>query len=253
MVNNLFIILSILCVLCVFAVKMENAVIIFLKYPEPGKVKTRLAKAFGDEKACAVYKLLAENVIKNIFTKNPGTYDVHIFFIPADKEIEIKDWLKPFIHGNRGVKTRFSPQEGRNLGERMSNAFRRILQEKGCKKCIIVGTDCPEIDTTLIENAFDVLKEKDIIIGPCKDGGYYLLGMSRPVPVSFKQGIVPDLFVDIDWSTDRVFEQTMEKVQKNNLSCSILKTLVDIDTIEDLYHYSPNPNKPEVKNENYKM
>ena len=135
----------------------------------------------------------------------------------------------------------------------MSNAFRQILQEKDYKKCIIIGTDCPEIEAALIENTFDILKEKDIVIGPCRDGGYYLLGMSRPVPVSFKQGIVPDLFVDIDWSTDRVFEQTMEKVQKNNLSCSILKTLVDIDTIEDLYHYSPNPNKPEVKNENIKM
>jgi len=265
---------------------MENAVIIFLKYPEPGKVKTRLAKDIGDEKACAIYKLLAENVIKNILTKNPGTYTVHFFFTPADKETEIKDWLKPFIQGNRGVKTQFSPQEGRNLGERMSNAFRQILQEKGYKKCItqrtatesplkkgdeggckkisqerkflhnntiIIGTDCPEIDATLIENAFGVLKEKDIVIGPCRDGGYYLLGMSRPVPVSFEQGFVSDLFVDIDWSTDRVFKQTMEKVQKNNLSCSILKTLVDIDTIEDLYRYSPNPNKPEVKNENYKM
>ncbi|MCR4321078.1 MAG: TIGR04282 family arsenosugar biosynthesis glycosyltransferase [Candidatus Brocadiaceae bacterium] len=223
---------------------MENALIVFIKYPEPGKVKTRLAKALGDEKACAVYKSLAENVIKNIFTKNPGTYDVHIFFTPADKETEIMDWLKPFIHGNRGVKTQFSPQEGRNLGEKISNAFRQILQEKGCKKCIIIGTDCPEIDATLIENAFDILKEKNIVIGPCKDGGYYLLGMSRPAS---------DLFVDIDWSTDRVFEQTMEKIQKNNLSCSILKTLVDIDTIEDLYRYSPNPNKPEVKNENYKI
>ncbi|MBM4066545.1 MAG: glycosyltransferase [Planctomycetes bacterium] len=260
---------------------MENTLIVFLKYPEPGKVKTRLAKALGEEKACAVYKSLAENVIKNIFSKNPLTYDVHIFFTPADRETKIRDWLKPFLQGNRGVKTQFSPQEGRNLGERMSNAFRQILQEKdykkrtarrtvtatesplkkgdegGCKKnfqerkflhkTIIIGTDCPEIDATLIENAFDVLKEKDIVIGPCRDGGYYLLGMSRPVPVSFEQGFVPDLFIDIDWSTDRVFEQTMEKIQKNNLSCGILKTLVDIDTREDLYHYSPRPNKLEVK------
>ena len=264
---------------------MENALIIFLKYPEPGKVKTRLAKDTGDEKACAVYKLLAEGVIKNVFSKNPLTYDVHIFFTPANRETEIKDWLKPILNDNQGIKTQFRTQEGRNLGEKMSNAFRQILQEKGYKKCttqltttesplkkgdkggckknsqekmflhhtIIIGTDCPEIDATLIENAFGVLKEKDIVIGPCKDGGYYLLGMSRPVPVSFKQGFVPDLFMDIDWSTDRVFKQTMEKIQKNNLSCGILKILVDIDTLEDLYHYSPNPNKPEVKNENYKI
>lgn len=208
-----------------FAVKMENALIIFLKYPEPGKVKTRLAKDIGNEKACAIYKLLAENVIKNILTKNPGTYTVHFFFTPADRETEIKDWLKPFIHGNRVVKTKFSPQEGRNLGERMSHAFKEILQEKSCKKCIIIGTDCPEIDATLIENAFDILKEKNVVIGPCKDGGYYLLGMSRPAS---------DLFVDIDWSTDLVFEQTMEKIQKNKLSGGVLKTLTDIDTQEDL-------------------
>ncbi|HHT9112090.1 MAG: glycosyltransferase [Planctomycetes bacterium] len=248
---------------------MENALIVFIKYPEPGKVKTRLAKDIGDEKACEIYKLLAENVIKNILTKNPGTYDVHFFFTPTDKETEIRTWLKPILNDNQGIKTQFRTQEGRNLGEKMSNAFRQILQEKGYKECItqrtatesplkkgeeggckknpqekkflhntiIIGTDCPEIDATLIENAFDVLKEKDIVIGPCKDGGYYLLGMSRPVPVSFEQGSISDLFVDIDWSTDRVFEQTMEKIHKNNLSCSILKTSVDIDTQEDMNYY----------------
>ena len=229
------IILSILCVLCVFAVKMENVLIVFIKYPEPGKVKTRLAKDIGNEKACAIYKLLAEGVIKNVAQENLKTYDVHIFFTPADKENEIKNWLKSILDYNQGIKTQFRTQEGRNLGEKMSNAFKEILQEKGCKKCIIIGTDCPEIDATLIENAFGVLKEKDIVIGPCKDGGYYLLGMSIPVPVSIKQGFISDLFVDIDWSTDRVFKQTMEKVRKNNLSCGILKTLMDIDTIEDLY------------------
>lgn len=214
-----------------FAVKMENAVIIFLKYPEPGRVKTRLAKDIGDEKACAIYKSLVENVIKNIFTKNPGTYDVHIFFTPADKENEIKNWLKSIIDNERAFYIQYSPQEGNTLGERMSNAFQQTLQRKDCKRCIIIGTDCPEIDATMIESVFEILKEKDIVIGPCKDGGYYLLGMS---------GFVPDLFVDIDWSTDRVFKQTMGKIQKNNLSSSILETLVDIDTQEDLYRYIPN-------------
>ena len=204
---------------------MENALIVFIKYPEPGKAKTRLAKDIGDEKACEIYKLLAENVIKNILTKNPGTYTVHFFFTPADRETEIRTWLKPILNDNQGIKTQFRTQEGRNLGEKMSNAFKEILQEKGCKKCIIIGTDCLEIDATLIENAFDILKEKNVVIGPCKDGGYYLIGMSRPTP---------DLFVDIDWSTDRVFEQTMEKTQKNKLSGGVLKTLTDIDTQEDL-------------------
>ncbi|MBI2470333.1 MAG: TIGR04282 family arsenosugar biosynthesis glycosyltransferase [Planctomycetes bacterium] len=216
---------------------MEKALIIFLKYPEPGKVKTRLAKALGDEKACSIYKLLAERVIKSVFSKNPLTYDVHIFFTPDDKNNEITAWLKSILDNNQAIGAKYSPQKGSDLGERMSNAFEQIFCGKGCKRGIIIGTDCPEIDATLIENAFDLLKGKDIIIGPCKDGGYYLLGMSKHVH---------DLFVDIDWSTDQVFSQTMEKVQKNNLSCGILKTLTDIDTIEDLQHYSLHLNKPEA-------
>jgi len=253
---------------------MDNALIVFLKYPEPGQVKTRLAKDIGDEKACAIYKLLAEGVIKNVFSNNPRTYDVHIFFTPADKQNKIKDWLKPFLDNDQGVDTQYIPQEGTDLGERMSNAFKQILQGKhhertvtqnhrnqitplifppfargdegGVKKLIktcphvyeekkflpcntiIIGTDCPGMDATLIESAFEVLKKRDIVIGPCKDGGYYLLGMSR---------LVPDLFEDIAWSTDRVFDQTMEKIQKNNLSFDILKNLVDIDTQDDLYRY----------------
>ena len=207
---------------------MENAVIIFLKYPEPGKVKTRLAKDIGNEKSCEIYKLLAEGIIKNVAQNNLKTYDGHIFFTPADKENEIKNWLKSISDNERAFHIQYSPQKGNTLGERMSNAFQQTLQRKDCKRCIIIGTDCPEIDATLIESVFEILKEKDIVIGPCKDGGYYLLGMS---------GFVPDLFVDIDWSTDQVFIQTMEKVQKNNLSCSILKILTDIDTQEDLYRY----------------
>ena len=207
---------------------MENVVIIFLKYPEPGKVKTRLAKDIGNEKACAIYKLLAEKVIKNVLTKDLVTYTVHFFFTPADRENEIKDWLKSILDNSQTIGTKYSPQEGNTLGDRMSNAFKQTLQREGCKRCIIIGTDCPEIDATTIESVFEILKGKDIVIGPCKDGGYYLLGTSR---------FVPDLFVDIDWSTDRVFKQTMKKVQKNNLFCNILKILTDIDTQEDFYRY----------------
>ena len=208
---------------------MENVLIIFLKYPEPGKVKTRLAHDIGNEKACEIYKLLAENVINNVFIENPPTYDVHFFFTPADKEKGIKGWLKPILDNSQEITAQYSPQEGNTLGERMSNAFKQTLQREDYKRCIIIGTDCPEIDAALIDDAFDVLKEKDIVIGPCKDGGYYLLGMSK---------LVSDLFEDIDWSTDRVFKQTMEKIRKNNLSCDILKILADIDTQEDLKIYS---------------
>jgi uncharacterized protein len=204
---------------------MENTLIIFLKYPEPGKVKTRLAKAIGNEKACLIYKQLAEKVITNICQKNRELYDIYVFFTPADKKHAIKTWLTPVFDKNGGVDVYYKSQSGDSLGERMSLAFREILQERHRKKGIIIGADCPEIDASLIEDAFEVLREKDVVIGPAHDGGYYLFGMSK---------YIQDLFADIDWSTDRVFKQTMEKVYKNNLACTILRTLRDIDTWEDL-------------------
>ncbi len=207
---------------------MNNALIIFLKYPEPGKVKTRIAKAIGNEKACLIYRQLAEKVIANVCQKNPGTYDIYVFFTPPDKEHAIKTWLTPVFDKNGGVNVYYKSQRGYSLGERMSLAFREILPEHPHKKGIIIGTDCPEIDASLIDGAFEALREKDIVIGPAHDGGYYLFGMSK---------YIEDLFVDIDWSTDRVFRQTMEKVYKNNLSRTILKTLRDIDTWEDLCAY----------------
>lgn len=220
--------------------RTDNALMIFLKYPEPGKVKTRLAKVIGNEKACTAYRLLAEGVIKNIFLKNVWSYNVWIFFTPFDKGNEIKDWLKPVIGDNQKAGTKYMPQEGDTLGERMSNAFKQIFQEKHYKRGLVIGTDCPGIDDRLIGNAFEVLKEKDIVIGPCKDGGYYLLGMSGSVPLLFSWQPILDLFMDIDWSTDKVLKQTMGKVHKNNLSCHTLTTLADIDRTEDLYQYFPN-------------
>lgn len=251
---------------------MDNTLIVFLKYPNPGQVKTRLAKDVGDERACFIYQSLAEQVIRNIFPKKQRTYDVRVFFTPADKENEIKAWLRPFLNVIPGTDVQFLSQEGNDLGNRMSNAFKQTLQGRRDKKiptehhvnhnitpppmlgergeigetqkltkshswgnkdrissfhrAIIIGTDCPEIDAALIESAFEVLQGKDIVIGPCKDGGYYLIGMARHMP---------DLFAGIDWSTSRVFTQTIEKIQKKDLSCGILKTLEDVDRIEDLY------------------
>lgn len=109
---------------------MNNVLIVFLKYPEPGKVKTRLAKALGNEKACRIYQLLAESVIRNIFLKNERKYDVHIFFTPIDKKNEIVTWLKPLIGNDTETGIHYIPQEGAELGERMSDAFQQALQKK---------------------------------------------------------------------------------------------------------------------------
>ncbi|MDR4507945.1 MAG: TIGR04282 family arsenosugar biosynthesis glycosyltransferase [Candidatus Brocadiaceae bacterium] len=196
--------------------KKDNALIVFIKYPEPGQVKTRLAKDIGNEKACSLYMRLVCDVIKNIFNNNK-TYDICIFFSPPEREKELKQWLT--------VDAIFQTQKGFNLGERMCHAFQYVLHEKGFKKGVIIGTDCPEIHFSLIEEAFSALEKKDIVIGPCRDGGYYLLGMSK---------VATELFEDIPWSSHLVFKQTMKKAVKNDLSVHILKKLVDIDTLDDL-------------------
>lgn len=220
--------------------RTDNALMIFLKYPEPGKVKTRLAKVIGNEKACTAYRLLAEGVMKNIYLKDARPYAVWIFFTPFDRGNEIKDWLKPLIGDNRNAGTEYVPQEGNTLGERMSNAFKQVFQEKHYKRGIVIGTDCPGVDGILLGDAFGILSEKDIVIGPCRDGGYYLLGISGSVHLLFNRQPVLDLFMDIDWSTDKVLKQTMGKIHKNNLSCHTLTTLADIDRAEDLYQYFPD-------------
>ncbi|MGQ3686008.1 MAG: TIGR04282 family arsenosugar biosynthesis glycosyltransferase [Candidatus Loosdrechtia sp.] len=241
-----------------------RALIIFLKYPEPGKVKTRLAKVIGHEKACEAYIQLAEGIIKNILLKKTKLYDIYIFFTPADKGCEINDWLKRMVNIDFRSDVYAIPQEGEALGEKMLNAFQYVFWDKvlcckikniqhdnkegiretvpvpsfftiaGGKKFLscnsmIIGTDCPDVDVALIESAFEALQENDVVVGPCEDGGYYLLGMSK---------LVPGLFANISWSTHEVFRQTMKKIQENNLSCHVLKTLADIDTAEDYYRYA---------------
>lgn len=115
-------------------------------------------------------------------------------------------------------------QEGEDLGDRMSNAFEKIFA-LGAEKAVIVGSDCPEITTAIINSAFTTLKEKDVCIGPARDGGYYLLGMNKPLPFLFQQKA---------WSTDSVFSSTIDDLEKQNLSFGKLPELSDLDTAEDL-------------------
>ena len=115
-------------------------------------------------------------------------------------------------------------QKGNSLGDRMSHAFRHVFS-LGVRKAVIVGTDCPYITKQTILKAFEKLESSEVVIGPAADGGYYLLGLRR---------FIPELFHDIDWSTSQVYDQTMNKVQRNGIQSVSLEMLRDIDTIHDL-------------------
>ncbi|WP_114748263.1 TIGR04282 family arsenosugar biosynthesis glycosyltransferase [Pleomorphovibrio marinus] len=189
---------------------MENAVIVFEKEPLPGKVKTRLAKDIGEKEAAKVYKQL---IVLTHNALNDVQADIFVF-LDGDGMLKVR----------RDSRYHHTTQWGNNLGERMVHAFREVFK-KGYKKALIIGTDCPEISKEILEDAFFQLDNHDITIGPALDGGYYLIGMNK---------LYASIFQSIPWSTEKVYDRTLEEIQGIGLSFSVLPTLRDIDDWEDL-------------------
>jgi len=195
----------------------DNNLIIFLKYPEKGKVKTRLTKDIGNEKALLIYKKLVSRLLDQIDRNN---YDISIYFYPENKKNEVKKWIHlPDV--------KYLPQSGEDLGIRMLNAFRHSISLKYAKT-VIIGTDCLELTNSLLSKSFDLLDDSDLVLGPATDGGYYLIGL---------KAVVETIFQDIQWSTEKVLKQTINKAKEIKLSYKFLDFNNDIDTLEDLNNY----------------
>ena len=184
---------------------------VFIKNPEKGVVKTRLAASIGKDRALSVYKKLLG------YTKN------QIVNVEAQKEV----WYSKFIDNSDDwdiENFEKKLQSGTDLGERMKNAFKEGFEEDPKQLVILIGSDCAELTQKVIEEAFKELRENDLVIGPAKDGGYYLIGMSK---------YIPGIFDGIDWSTENVLSQTFAKAKNEHASFSLLEELHDVDTIED--------------------
>lgn len=181
---------------------------IFVRNLQYGKVKTRLASSLGHKKAFEIYQLLLEHTRRTTVKVNA---DKFVFY---SEKSEDDDWPEPFLK---------CVQQGNDLGERMKNAF-ELLFKKGYEKLLIVGSDCLELNSTIIEKGFAELEKADVVIGPAKDGGYYLLGLKKDS--SF-------LFQGIDWSTGKVLEQTINKCNDHRFTYSLLEALNDIDEPAD--------------------
>jgi len=186
----------------------KKLLIVFVKNIKLGKVKTRLAKSIGDEGAFQVYKHLVDITEK---ATNQVSTEKHIYF--SDVIIEEK-WQKTskFI------------QKGANLGEKMKNSFKNGQKNK-FDKIVLIGSDLPEISPEIIQKGFDELENHEIVFGPAEDGGYYLVGMTKPHYCVFENK---------PWSTTNLLEITINELKEKNISYSLLETLNDIDTIEDL-------------------
>nr|WP_294899310.1 TIGR04282 family arsenosugar biosynthesis glycosyltransferase [uncultured Pedobacter sp.] len=189
----------------------KEAIIIFLKYPELGRSKTRLAATVGNENALKVYKELLNHT--RLITNNLKA-DKFLFY---DKVSENKmPW------GDDIYFTAY--QKESDLGGRMQDAFEQLFN-KGYERVVIIGSDCYELSQKIIEDAFNALLEKSVVIGPAKDGGYYLLGLNK---------MVQQLFANIAWSTNEVFNSSVAVLKDLNISYHTSPVLSDIDTFDDL-------------------
>lgn len=192
--------------------------IIFVKAPRPGFVKTRLAKSIGDDAACSAYGTLAESLLENLAELNA----VELRFAPDDAADELRPW--------RRKKWTLVPQGAGDLGERLQNAFASAHSD-GCDRIAVIGSDCPDITANDIRGAWRELNEHDIVVGPAHDGGYWLIALREPHS---------ELFSNIDWSTDRVLDQTLEIASASGLKVARLRTLTDIDTLDEWTRFVEN-------------
>jgi uncharacterized protein len=192
--------------------KQGNLLIVMMKNPIKGKVKTRLAATIGDEKALEIYLDLVNH-----------TEQVCSVVSFCEKAIYYSDFIDQNSTWNdRNYQKHL--QKGESLGERLHFAFNESFKV-GYNKVLVIGTDCFEISPRIIQQAYDELDENEVVIGPARDGGYYLLGMRQ---------FYSDLFSNIKWSTEWVLTQTLDKLKTANLHYTLLPVLSDIDREQDL-------------------
>lgn len=189
---------------------MPHNLIIFIKNPVLGTVKTRLAHGIGSKNALIVYKDLLENCRLETTKVDSNRY---LFY---SQEVQKDEWSEDLF-----IKRL---QEEGDLGERIIGAFHSVFKNKE-EKTLIIGSDCYDLKASIIEAAFKKLDDADLVIGPANDGGYYLLGTKKFYPL---------LFEGISWSTSEVFNQTVGQAKRLGLSTAVLQELIDIDTLDDL-------------------
>jgi rSAM/selenodomain-associated transferase 1 len=189
----------------------EKLLIVFSKNPVAGRVKSRLAVSVGNEKALQIYEQLRE--LTERATAN----------IAASKVICYSDFI-PDTDLLLNANTEAWLQQGTDLGERMHHAFLKGFS-LGFSRIALIGTDCPEISPFILDLAFRKLEEHDVVLGPARDGGFYLVALKHPFP---------QLFLNRTWSTPKVLNDSLRLVNQQQRSCDLLPALSDIDTLDDL-------------------
>lgn len=190
---------------------MKTALIVFLKSPEKGKVKTRIAQTEGEERALSIYRLLLDKTY--LLAEKMIAKKIAIFVFFSGNPNELKQWNKHQLY----------PQEGQDLGERMKNAF-KIVFEQGYDKVGIIGSDCYALTEKHISRGFEAIEKFDFVFGPALDGGYYALFVKK----------APDfIFENMTWSHPNVLSDSIRKIESMRKTYHLLEKLSDVDTITD--------------------
>jgi len=184
---------------------------VFVKAPRAGFVKTRLAAGLGDAAALAAYRRLLDVTLDRV----RELAEVELRFTPDDAAGELGQWLRPGWTA--------APQGGGDLGERLLRAVAEA-HAQGIERLVIIGSDCPHVTAADIRLAWARLEEQDVVLGPARDGGYWLIAL---------RAVRPELFRDIPWSSGEVLRQTLRRAQETGLTVSLLHELGDVDTVED--------------------
>ncbi len=189
----------------------DQALILMAKFPHPDTVKTRLKKHMTDNERVTLYTALLRRTIQKM--KSLHGIDTFITYTP---------------HGAREYFLRFGlnvfPQTDGDLGEKMFEAMNACFQ-KAYRSVVLIGVDIPDVTDAIVKQAFDYLRNNDIVFGPAADGGYYLVGLTRPLK---------NIFDDIPWSTGQVLMRSLEKAKISRYSVAVTEILEDIDTIDDV-------------------
>ncbi len=196
--------------------------IVFAKEPSPGQVKTRLAAIIGDDRAARIYSAFIRLVLQRCVSPG-GEWQTVVSLAPDDATQRAHE----FLPGDIALR----PQGSGDLGERLKRAL-TISWQAGMRQIIMIGSDCPLLSAADIVDAFALLERGDAVIGPAVDGGYYLIGFNtqRCEPLSD----VLAVFDGIDWSTNRVYEQTIAQLKHNGHTYTELPAKCDVDTYDDL-------------------
>lgn len=193
----------------------RDKIIVFTRYPEPGKTKTRLIPLLGPEKAASFHKYSTELVISVVRTFAQDLFVTkEVCYTGGNPNLMVR-WL--------GEDFVYALQTDGDIGVKMSRAFRQSL-EADMNRIVLIGTDCPALSADILRAAFHGLLRNDVVLGPATDGGYYLIGLRRAAD---------ELFTDIEWGSSAVLAHTLQRAEKTGLSVGLVATLNDVDTPED--------------------